>query len=34
VNEGRQIVGHNPRSIGANVNPATLKFTGKNPFDS
>ena len=34
VNEGRQIVGHNPRSIGANVNPATLKFTCKNPFDS
>ena len=34
VNEGRTIVGHNSRTIGANPNPATLKFTGKNTFDS
>jgi photosystem I subunit 2 len=34
VNEGRQMVGHNPRSIGANTNPANLKFTGKNTFDA
>ena len=34
VNEGRTMVGHNSRSIGANPNPANLKFTGKNTFDS
>jgi photosystem I subunit 2 len=34
VNEGRTMVGHNSRTIGANPNPATLKFTGKNTFDS
>ena len=34
VNEGRTMVGHNYRTIGANPNPATLKFTGKNTFDS
>jgi photosystem I subunit 2 len=34
VNEGRAMVGHNARRIGANPNPANLKFTGKNTFDS
>ena len=34
VNEGRSMVGHNPRRIGANPNPANLKFTGKNTFDA
>jgi photosystem I subunit 2 len=34
VNEGRQMVGHNPRRIGQNTNPASIKFTGKNTFDS
>ncbi|MEX0588008.1 MAG: photosystem I reaction center subunit II PsaD [Cyanobium sp.] len=34
VNEGRTMVGHNPRRIGANPNPANLKFTGKNTFDA
>jgi photosystem I subunit 2 len=29
VNEGRAMVGHTPRSIGANPNPASLKFSGK-----
>jgi photosystem I subunit 2 len=28
------MVGHNPRRIGANPNPANLKFTGKNTFDA
>ena len=28
-NEGRAMVGHTPRSIGANPNPASLKFSGK-----
>jgi photosystem I subunit 2 len=34
VNEGRSMVGHNPRSIGANPNPASLKFSGKATFDA
>ena len=34
VNEGRPIVGHNPRRIGQNANPASLKFTGKNTYDA
>jgi len=34
VNEGRPIVNHNPRRIGDNPNPASVKFTGKNSFDS
>ena len=33
VNEGRAIVGHNARRIGANPNPASLKFSGKEPFE-
>lgn len=33
VNEGRPVVNHNPRSIGSNVNPATIKFTGKKVYD-
>ncbi len=33
VNEGREQVGHNPRRIGENPNPAGLKFTTKNTFD-
>ena len=34
VNEGRPIVNHNARRIGQNPNPASIKFTGKNTFDS
>ena len=34
VNEGRPMVGHNPRRIGANPNPANIKFSGRNTFDS
>jgi photosystem I subunit 2 len=34
VNEGRAMVGHNPRRIGANTNPSALKFTGKNTYDA
>ena len=34
VNEGRSMVGHNPRRIGQNTNPATIKFTGRTPYDS
>jgi photosystem I subunit 2 len=34
VNEGRPMVGHNPRRIGANTNPANIKFSGRNTFDS
>jgi photosystem I subunit 2 len=33
VNEGREKVGHNPRRIGANPNPASLKFSGKEPYE-
>ncbi len=34
VNEGRAITNHNPRRIGQNPNPASIKFTNKNTFDS
>ena len=34
VNEGRSIINHNSRRIGQNPNPASIKFTGKNTFDS
>jgi len=34
VNEGRPIVGHNPRRIGQNPNPSNLKFTGKATYDA
>jgi len=34
VNEGRPTMEHNPRRIGANVDPATLKFSGRTPYDS
>jgi photosystem I subunit 2 len=34
VNEGREMVGHNPRRIGENPNPAGLKFSGKATFDA
>ena len=34
VNEGRSMVGHNPRTIGSNANPSSLKFTGRNAYDS
>jgi photosystem I subunit II len=34
ANEGRAMVGHNPRSIGANPNPANLKFSGKATYDA
>ena len=33
VNEGRPSVGHNPRRVGENPNPASIKFTGRNTFD-
>jgi photosystem I subunit 2 len=32
VNEGRPMVGHNARRIGENLNPASLKFSGKEPY--
>ncbi len=34
VNEGRAITNHNPRRIGQNPNPASIKFTDKNTYDS
>jgi len=34
VNEGRAIVGHNPRRIGENPDPSTLKFTGKATYEA
>ena len=34
VNEGRSIINHNPRRIGQNPNPASIKFTGKGTFES
>ena len=34
VNEGRAMVGHNPRRIGQNINPANIKFSGRNTFDA
>lgn len=34
VNEGRPMVGHNPRRIGANPNPAGLKFSGKATYEA
>ena len=34
VNEGRAMVGHNPRRIGQNINPANIKFSGRNTYDS
>ncbi|KAJ6321753.1 hypothetical protein OIU77_011767 [Salix suchowensis] len=33
VNPGRQGVGQNFRSIGKNVSPIEVKFTGKQPYD-
>jgi len=33
VNEGRVGVNNNPRRIGENPNPASLKFSGKKTFD-
>ncbi|KGG14655.1 MULTISPECIES: photosystem I reaction center subunit II PsaD [unclassified Prochlorococcus] len=34
VNEGRPITNHNARRIGENPNPASVKFTSKNTYDS
>ena len=34
VNEGRSMVNHNPRRIGQNPNPASVKFSGKSTYDS
>tara|TARA_Y100001968_G_scaffold275941_1_gene269960 strand:- start:87 stop:515 length:429 start_codon:yes stop_codon:yes gene_type:complete len=34
VNEGRTLEGHNARRIGQNPNPAGLKFSGRNTYDS
>jgi photosystem I subunit 2 len=34
VNEGREMVGHNPRSIGSNPDPSSLKFSGKETYDA
>ena len=34
VNEGRSIINHNPRRIGENPNPASIKFSGKKTYDS
>ncbi|NJN30479.1 MAG: Photosystem I reaction center subunit II [Synechococcales cyanobacterium RM1_1_8] len=33
VNEGREKVNHNARSIGENPQPATVKFSGKEPYE-
>ena len=33
VNEGRIAVNHNPRRIGENPDPVSVKFSGKNTFD-
>ena len=33
VNEGRPQVGHNPRRIGENPNPASVKFTGRSTYE-
>ena len=33
VNEGRPQAGHNPRRIGENPNPASVKFTGRNTYE-
>ena len=33
VNEGRPMVGHNPRRIGENPNPASVKFSGKTTYE-
>jgi photosystem I subunit 2 len=33
VNAGREAVGSIPRSIGANPNPATVKFSGKETYE-
>ena len=34
VNEGRVSVNHNPRRIGENPSPSSLKFSGKKTYDS
>ncbi|WP_320673853.1 photosystem I reaction center subunit II [Prochlorococcus sp. MIT 1341] len=34
VNEGRPVVNHNPRRIGQNPNPSSLKFSGRNTYDA
>ncbi len=34
ANEGRDTIGKVDRNIGSNPEPATLKYTGKNPFDN
>jgi photosystem I subunit 2 len=28
------MVGHNPRRIGQNVDPSTIKFSGRNTYDA
>ncbi|HEY9881279.1 MAG TPA: photosystem I reaction center subunit II PsaD [Leptolyngbyaceae cyanobacterium] len=33
VNEGRSAVNSNPRNIGSNPDPATVKFSGKTPYE-
>ncbi len=33
VNEGRPKAGHNPRRIGENPNPASVKFTGRSTYE-
>jgi len=34
VNEGREAVGSKPRRIGENPNPATIKFSGQEPYET
>lgn len=34
VNEGRLMTNHNPRRIGENPNPSSIKFSGRNTFDA
>ncbi len=33
VNEGREQIGKKDRNIGSNPDPATIKFSGKQPFE-
>ncbi|MEM1293499.1 MAG: photosystem I reaction center subunit II, partial [Cyanobacteria bacterium P01_H01_bin.162] len=33
VNEGRETIGKKDRNIGKNPDPATIKFSGKEPYE-
>jgi photosystem I subunit 2 len=34
VNDGRSMVGHNPRRMGQNDNPPNIKVRGRTTFDA